>query len=81
MPVSCASREDGVSQTHPDEEELARFFRGELPRSAAGPIVRHLLTRCPRCAQVTRRLWELGDGEPGSGVNEETEGEDGGGEE
>jgi|GEM_PF-5517112 len=75
MPVSCASREDGVTQTHPDEEELARFFRGELPPSAARLVVRHLLTRCPRCSQVTRRLWKLGDGGAGSDGEKEIEGE------
>lgn len=75
MPVSCASREDGVSSTHPDEEELARFFRGELPPSAARLVVRHLLTHCPRCSQVTRRLWKLGDEGAGSEIEGEEEGE------
>jgi hypothetical protein len=76
MPEPCEPREDGTPETHPGAEELARFVRGELPRPEARLIVRHLLTRCPRCTQVTRRLWELGDRAPGFDVDGEDEGED-----
>jgi hypothetical protein len=43
-------------------DALAGLFRGELPRDEAREIVRHLLTGCPGCLQVTRRLWSLGEG-------------------
>lgn len=34
---------------------------GELDRAEAAGVVRHLLTGCPRCAAITRRLWKLGE--------------------
>jgi hypothetical protein len=74
MPVDRASREGGASRTHPGEEELARFFRGELPGPEARRIVRHLLTHCPRCSEVTRRLWQLGDGASGPDLEGDEEG-------
>lgn len=51
-------------QSHPAREQLERWMRGELPRSEAAGVVRHLLTGCPACFQVTRRLWSLGDRVP-----------------
>jgi hypothetical protein len=45
----------------PSTEELEGLFRGELPRDQTREIVRHLLTGCPGCLQVTRRLWNLGE--------------------
>jgi len=36
-------------------------MRGELPRVELLAVVRHLLTRCPECVEVTRRLWQLGE--------------------
>lgn len=50
-----------AGRTHPGEQELERFMRGELPRRELHAVVRHLLTGCPQCVQVTRRLWEFGD--------------------
>ena len=46
---------------HPQPDALLRFLRAESPRAEACAIVRHLLTRCPQCLQVTRPLWRLGD--------------------
>jgi hypothetical protein len=42
--------------------DLAGFLRGELPRDAVRALVRHLLTGCLACVQVTRRIWELSEG-------------------
>jgi hypothetical protein len=47
--------------SHPTAEELESFMRGELKRPAVSTLVRHLLTGCPRCVAVTRRLWNLGE--------------------
>lgn len=44
-------------QGHPCEQELERLMHSELTRQEAREIVRHLLVGCPRCLQVTRRLW------------------------
>jgi len=46
---------------HPGDRQLERFVRGELPREDISAIVRHLLTRCPRCLAVARRSWSRGD--------------------
>lgn len=53
-----------VRQNHPHPEQLERFLRGELSRPEVAQVVRHLLTGCPSCLQVTRRLWDLGDRAP-----------------
>jgi hypothetical protein len=45
----------------PSEQDLAGFLRGALSRDQTRLIVRHLLTGCPDCLQVTRRLWNLGE--------------------
>lgn len=52
-----------VSQapSHPGQDCLERFFRRELSRAERRTVVRHLLTGCPTCLQVTRRLWSLGE--------------------
>jgi hypothetical protein len=42
---------------HPTTEQLERFMRGELPRKKRRAVVRHLLTGCPLCGQVTGPLW------------------------
>ncbi len=47
--------------SHPSTEELRSFMRGELRRSQVRGLVRHLLTGCPECLEVTRRLWDLGE--------------------
>ncbi|MBW8875933.1 MAG: hypothetical protein JF614_13285 [Acidobacteria bacterium] len=46
---------------HPQPDALLRFMRAESPRAEACAVVRHLLTRCPQCLQVTRQLWRLGE--------------------
>lgn len=53
-----------VRQDHPHPKQLERFLRGELPRTEAARVVRHLLRDCPACLQLTRRLWDLGDRAP-----------------
>ncbi len=50
--------------SHPGLEALERLMRGELPRPEAAMLVRHLLTGCPCCLEVSGRLWRLG--EPGA---------------
>lgn len=54
---------------HPTASELGRFMRGELARSEARAVVRHLLAGCEGCRALTRRLWRfgevLGNGETG----------------
>lgn len=76
-----------AERDHPDPQELVGFMRGELSRSPARDVVRHLLTGCPQCLQITRRLWKLGEpplrllvglGEdPGSASRENPPGVDG----
>jgi hypothetical protein len=46
---------------HPEPRRLGSFLRGQLSRTEVRDVVRHLLTGCPRCREVTRRLWMLGD--------------------
>jgi hypothetical protein len=45
---------------HPEAERVERFMRGELTKPESRAVVRHLLTRCPRCLEVASRLWSLG---------------------
>ena len=46
---------------HPAAETLERFIRGELAREEIPAVVRHLLTRCPKCTAVARRCLARGD--------------------
>lgn len=46
---------------HPATMDLERFMRGGLGRAATRELVRHMLTGCPQCLAVTRRLWTLGE--------------------
>ncbi len=46
------------------------FMLQKLPPSELLPVVRHLLTGCPRCLEVTRRLWDLGKRRSASEENE-----------
>jgi hypothetical protein len=48
-----------VRWSHPHEEQLERFLRGELSLPEVLPIVRHLLKGCPQCLKVTRPIGEL----------------------
>jgi hypothetical protein len=52
------------SESHPAKSVLERFMLGALKRPEAQAVVRHLLTGCPPCVAVTRRLWRLGDRSP-----------------
>lgn len=48
--------------SHPNRDQLERFMRaGGLPKPEVRAVVRHLLTGCPRCIAVTRRLWSFGE--------------------
>jgi hypothetical protein len=40
--------------SHFNQELLQRFLRAELTRTENLSVVRHLLTRCPRCLEVVR---------------------------
>jgi hypothetical protein len=57
---------EGMKQggLHPAREGLERLMRGELPREEALGVVRHLLTGCCTCVEVTRRFWSYGDRRP-----------------
>lgn len=59
--LSLADENLRTELSHPEESELVRFMRGELKGPELSRIVRHLLTGCPACSRVTRRLWGLGD--------------------
>lgn len=48
-------------EEHPDAQVLERFMRNELQGQERRTIVRHLLTGCPECMAVTRRLWFLAE--------------------
>lgn len=50
-----------MTDGHPEPRLLAEFMRNEAEDSVRRRIVRHLLTGCPQCTSVTRRLWALGD--------------------
>lgn len=50
---------EGMS--HPDPSQIRCFMHGgRLPREEVRALVRHLLTGCPQCVEVTRRFWSLG---------------------
>jgi hypothetical protein len=59
MPPPLPSR-----QLHLEAERVERFLRGELAGAEARAVVRHLLTRCPRCvavaAEAAGRTWHPG---------------------
>jgi len=62
--LSASSREiaeDSESGAHPNRAELETFMRGEMPSLRAAGVVRHLITGCSVCLQVTRRLWNFGE--------------------
>jgi hypothetical protein len=52
------------AEDHPAIRQLERLMRGDLSRAEAVGLVRHLLTGCPRCAEVARRFWGLGERPP-----------------
>ena len=47
---------DALSQ-HPERKALERFMKGALPRDQAREVVRHLLSGCGECRQVTGAWW------------------------
>jgi len=47
---------DSMSK-HPNADNLARFMLGDLPREEARDVVRHLLSGCAECRQVTGAWW------------------------
>lgn len=51
-----------MADQHPDSQLLERFLRNELQGEERRIVVRHLLTGCPQCVAVTRRVWSLADG-------------------
>jgi len=51
---------------HPGHEDLRRFMHGDLSRPEVRGVVRHLLRGCRGCISVTQRLWQIGEGLPGS---------------
>jgi hypothetical protein len=53
-----------VHWSHPQEEQLKRFMRGELSLPEVRQIVRHMLSGCTECLKVTRPLWALMQKEP-----------------
>src|SRR5215208_160782 len=57
-------------EEHPDPGLLARFLRGDLTSAERRGVVRHLLTGCPRCTEVTRPLFALADDPPREEVTE-----------
>lgn len=50
-----------IASDHPPQEQLVLFMLAELPRPEKASVVRHLLTGCTHCLEVTRGLWELGE--------------------
>jgi hypothetical protein len=62
-PSPCLRAEDAVQReppVHPKPEELGRFLQGKLSQPEARVVVRHLLTGCRHCRQVTRSLYPRG---------------------
>ena len=51
--------EAALQARHPAPAQLCSFVRGELSREENRALVRHLLTGCPQCRQVTARFWTL----------------------
>ena len=45
-----------MADEHFSHEVIERFFRAELSRGENREVVRHLLTRCPRCSQLAREV-------------------------
>lgn len=45
-----------MKEYHPDSRVLERFVRGVASPPEAQLVVRHLLTRCPRCRAVVQEL-------------------------
>lgn len=50
-----------MTEGHPAPGLLEAFMRNEVTAPNRLRIVRHLLSGCPQCVAVTRRVWSLGD--------------------
>jgi tetratricopeptide (TPR) repeat protein len=50
---------------HPTREELEKFMRADLTPMEMAIILRHLMTGCRACREITGPLWSLGEGEDG----------------
>jgi hypothetical protein len=61
-PENLTTAGDAGRPNHPARAEITRFMLGEL--ADGGRVVRHLLTGCPQCTAMTRRLWNLGEEAP-----------------
>jgi hypothetical protein len=48
---------EAALQPHPTGADLETFIGGRMGRKEAQNVVRHLLTGCPKCKQVTRKLF------------------------
>jgi hypothetical protein len=48
---------EAALQPHPTGADLDTFMGGRMGRKEAQNVVRHLLTGCPKCKQVTRKLF------------------------
>src|SRR5262245_541645 len=59
--VKPTTRRVPMAEEHPDSGLLERFLRGDLAPAERRQVVRHLLTGCPQCVEVTRPLFALGD--------------------
>ncbi|MES1211177.1 MAG: hypothetical protein ABUL63_02465 [Acidobacteriota bacterium] len=49
-----------MREYHPDPRVLERFVRAVASPPEAQLVVRHLLTRCPRCRAIVQELAEPG---------------------
>lgn len=53
-----------MTEGHPAPGLLEAFMRSEVAALDRLRIVRHLLSGCPQCVAVTRRVWSLGELRP-----------------
>ncbi|HSS48564.1 MAG TPA: hypothetical protein VLX28_06435 [Thermoanaerobaculia bacterium] len=59
-----------MSGHHPDPQILERFMRNEAGAPERRAVILHLLTGCPQCVALTRRLWSLGEAPPDTGESD-----------
>ncbi|HEV7515735.1 MAG TPA: hypothetical protein VGR07_05490 [Thermoanaerobaculia bacterium] len=53
------AEEAGNPGGHPDRGLLEKFMHEDVAPPERRQVVRHLLTGCPLCVTVTRRIWEI----------------------
>jgi hypothetical protein len=61
--LGCGEKQ--TTGAHPSVTKLKSLVWGELKRSEAQKVVRHLLRGCPACAEKTTQLWDLRSGPEG----------------